>query len=450
MISKAINRVKALVRRAQVTRATFYGIISVGLRFITAPVTVIVIMANFTSDLQGYYYTFTSVLALSVFVELGFSKIITYFAAHEWAKLSFDPNGRIIGDADALSRLVSLGQATCRWYLVGGIVVIFGIGAAGYVFFLKSPNVGIAWASPWFALCLVSGINFALMPVWSLLEGCNQVAQIYLFRMVGVALTVLSVWAAIYLGAGLWTGSISITVLLIWSAIFCWRYRRFIEPFLRRPTGPRVSWWGEIWQVQWRTALSYMSGYFTAQAFTPILFYFHGPIVAGQFGMTFSVICAVGTFSAMWSAPRGPEFAMMIARKEYKAMDQLLYRILKVALVVSLLAGLCIWSLIYVLNMMNHPFTVRLLPPGTVAILLLGIIVANVLTPASVYLRAHKREPFVVISLAYGVLVGLFSLVLGIRFSSVGIAVAYLGSNLIFFPVRLWIFYYCRREWHRV
>ena len=449
MISKVIDRCKALLRRAQVTRATFYGIISVGLRFITAPVTAILIMARFTPDLQGYYYTFASVLALSVFVELGFSRIVTYFAAHEWAKLSLDPKGRIVGDADALSRLVSLGQATCRWYLIGGMTVIFGIGTAGYVFFLKSPNVGLAWTFPWFALCMASGINLALMPVWSLLEGCNQVAQIYLFRLVGVVLSALSVWGAIYLGAGLWTGSISITVLLIWSAIFLgWRYRHFFEPFLTRPTGPRVSWWSEIWQVQWRTALSYMSGYFTSQVFTPVLFYFHGPIVAGQFGMTLSVVGAIGAFAAMWSAPRGPQFAVMIARKEYKAMDQLLYNIMKAAIVVFLLGGLSVWSAVYALNVMDHPFAARLLPPLTIAILLLGIMVGNALTPASVYLRAHKREPFVAISIAGGVLVGLSALVLGSQFAAVGVAVAYLGSNLILFPWNLSIFYRCRREWH--
>ena len=449
MLLQAIIRTKELLRRAQVTHATFYGIMTVGLRFITGPLTAILIMTHFTPELQGYYYTFGSVLALQIFVELGFSNIVTYFAGHEWAKLSLDPQGRIVGDTNALSRLVSLGQATFHWYLMGGTIVIFGIGTAGYVFFSQSPDVRIAWTAPWLALCILSGINLALMPVWNLLEGCNQVAQIYLFRMVGAMLTSLAIWVAIYLGAGLWSGSVSLVVLLCWSAIFLgWRYRHFFKPFFSRPSGPRVSWWGEIWQVQWRTAVSYLSGYFTSQVFTPVLFHFHGPVVAGKFGMTWSIIMAVAGFAAMWSSPRGPQFAVMIARKEYKALDLLLYRIIAIALGVLFMGGLAVWFVVYGLNILNHPFAARLLPPLPIALLLLGIVVANALSPTSVYLRAHKKEPYALLSISLGVMIGLSSFILGKQFSAIGVAVAYLGSNLILFPWGLAIFYRCRREWH--
>ncbi|MBU1932043.1 hypothetical protein KJ965_05105 [Patescibacteria group bacterium] len=449
ILSQTILRGKELLRRAQVTRATFYGVMTVGWRLLTGPITAILIIAFFTPELQGFYYTFISVWALQIFVELGFSNIVTYFAGHEWAKLSLDQRGRIIGDANALSRLVSLGQSTFRWYLMGGMVVIFGVGAAGYLFFMHSPNAGVTWMAPWFALCILSGINLMLLPVWSLLEGCNQVAQIYIFRMVGAILSSSAVWAAIYLGAGLWTGSISVAVLLCWSAIFLvWRYRHFFKPFFSSPSGLRVSWWGEIWQVQWRTAMSYLSGYFTSQVFTPVLFHFHGPIVAGQFGLTWSIVMAVANFAGMWSGPRGPQFAVMIARKEYKAIDQILYRIIAVALGVLLAGGLAIWLLVYGLNILNHPFAARLLPPLPMALLLMGIVLGGVLQPTSVYLRAHKREPYMVLSIVMGIMIGLSSLILGRKFGAIGVASAYLGSIIILFPWNLAIFLNCRRKWH--
>ena len=437
-----------LLRRAQVTRATAWGIVTVGWRVLAGPVSITLIITRFTPELQGYYYTFASVLALQVFVELGFSRIVTYFAGHEWAKLSLDPQGRIVGDADALSRLVSLGQAGSRWYLMGGTIVAVGLGAAGYVFFSLSPDVGIVWEAPWFALSILSGMKLALTPVWSLLEGCGQVSQVYSFRMVGALLGSLAAWAAIVLGAGLWTTSVATAVYLVWSATFlALRYRRFFQPFFSKPTGPRVSWRREIWQVQWRTALSYMSGYFASQVFTPVLFHFHGPVVAGQFGLTWSIIGVIAGAAAMWSAPRGPQFAVMIARREYWAIDQILYRIIAVALGVFLLGGTAVWLLIYGLNWLNHSFAARFLPPLPVALLLLGIVVANGLAPTSVYLRAHKREPYVAISLASGVLIGLSSWVLGSRFGAIGVAAAYLGANLVLLPWALAIFIRRRREW---
>jgi O-antigen/teichoic acid export membrane protein len=141
---------------------------------------------------------------------------------------------------------------------------------------------------------------------------------------------------------------------------------------------------------------------------------------------------------------------MMRSRGEYKALDQLLYRIIAVALGVLLLGGLAVWLLVYSLNILNHPFAARLLPPLPMALILLGIAVASALSPASVYLRAHKKEPYVLISIVSGFLIGLSSLILGKQFSAMGVAVAYLGSNLILLPWGLAIFYHCRREWHAV
>ena len=449
LIFKIVFWVKKLLSRAQMTRATVYGIATVSLRFLAVPVSAILIMARFTPELQGYYYTFGSVLALQIFVELGFSNIVTYFAGHEWARLSFDPQGRIIGDANALSRLISLGRAAIRWYLIGGATVAFGLGIAGYVFFSQSPDAGIDWVAPWFVLCFLSGINLVSMPIWSLLQGCGQVSQVYSFRMAGTILSALATWAAIYFGANLWVASISTSILLVWSAIYLvWRYRGFFRSFLSRPIGPRVSWWGEIWQVQWRTAMSYLSGYFISQVFTPVLFHFHGPEVAGQFGMTWSLVMGVATVASMWSTPRGPQFAVMIARNEFKAIDHLISRIIKVSLGVLLLGGFGVCLVVYGLEMLNSLFAKRLLPLLPTALLLLGSTVANSWHPTAVYLRAHKKEPYVAISIVSGVLIGLSSFVFGKKFAAVGVATAYLTVNIIIFPWGLKIFNRCRRDWH--
>lgn len=449
MITKVVAWVKKLLSRAQMTRATIYGIATVILRFLTVPVSAILIMTRFSPELQGFYYTFGSVLALQIFVELGFSNIVTYFAGHEWARLSLDSQGRIVGEADALSRLISLGRVAIRWYLIGGAIVAIGLGLGGYAFFSQSPDAGIVWVAPWFVLCFLSGINLVTMPIWSLLQGCGQVSQVYSFRIIGTLLSALATWAAIYFGARLWVVSISTSILIVWSAIFLvWRYRDFFRSFFSVPPGPRVSWLGEVWRVQWRTAFSYLSGYFTSQVFTPILFHFHGPTVAGQFGMTWSLVVGVASVAAMWSTPRGPEFAVMIARKEYKAINQLLHRIIKVALAVLLLGGIGVLLLIYGLNMLNPRYAERLLPLLPTALLLLGNAVANSWHPTSVYLRAHKREPYVAISIVSGVLIGLSSFVLGMKLAAVGVATAYLAVNIMIFPWGLKIFNRCRRDWH--
>ncbi len=112
------------------------------------------------------------------------------------------------------------------------------------------------------------------------------------------------------------------------------------------------------------------------------------------------------------------------------------------------IGGLIIFSIVSILNFLNDPFASRLLPLLPMTLLICGVIIAHILAPASVYLRAHKKEPYALLSISLGVMIGLSSFILGKQFSAIGVAVAYLGSNLILFPWGLAIFYRSRRKWH--
>ena len=56
------------------------------------------------------------------------------------------------------------------------------------------------------------------------------------------------------------------------------------------------------------------------------------------------------------------------------------------------------------------------------ALLLLGIVAGGVLYPTSVYLRAQKKEAYMVLSIGTGVMIGLSSLILGREFGAIGAA----------------------------
>ncbi|MBA3016726.1 MAG: hypothetical protein FP811_00965, partial [Desulfobacteraceae bacterium] len=99
------NRLRHFLRRLEVDRAVFFGLLTRIWQICAGPVTAILIATRFTPELQGYYYTFASLLALQIFVELGLGTVIIQFASHEWSKLGFDSSGQIVGDSTALSRL---------------------------------------------------------------------------------------------------------------------------------------------------------------------------------------------------------------------------------------------------------------------------------------------------------------------------------------------------------
>ena len=173
------NVLRQLLRRFEVDRAVFFGILARIWGFLAGPVTAILIATHFTPEIQGYHYTFLTILAFQSAVDLGFGTVVIQFASHEWSKLNLSKNGHIIGDDDALSRLISIAHISLKWYWGAAAIVVFSLGLGGHLFFSTSKNVGVNWEFPWLFLCILTGIKFCMIPLWALLEGCNQVKKVY-------------------------------------------------------------------------------------------------------------------------------------------------------------------------------------------------------------------------------------------------------------------------------
>ncbi|MFA5181835.1 MAG: hypothetical protein WC405_10980 [Syntrophales bacterium] len=447
-------KIRALLRRFQVDRAVFFGLLTRVWGLCAGPVTAILIATKFSPELQGYYYTFATILALQVFVELGLGTVIVQFASHEWSKLEMDPSGHISGDGDALSRLVSIANIAARWYLIGAILVIIGLGIGGYVFFSGSPSFMINWPLPWFLLCLTTGMTICLVPVWSMLEGCNQVARLYTFRFFQGAITTITVWVAILSGAELWTASISGIVAFLCSVFFLKRsYWYFLKTFfLSKPGGARIQWRTDMLPMQWRMAVSWISGYFCFSLFIPVLFKFHGPVVAGQMGMTWSIVGMMGAISGSWLSPRVPVFGMLVAQKKYDELDRQFWQVLKIVAGITAFLALLIWCFVFMLNILDYKIAVRfasrMIPPLPTGLFLLAQFILIALMPFANYLRAHKKEPLMLMSIISALLIGLSTVTLGKYYSVTGMALGYLFLNIMLVPIVFLIWYRCRKVWH--
>ena len=413
-------------------------------------ISALLIAEFFSPEMQGYYYTFSSVLAIQIFAELGLGTVLISFASHEWAKLALDKHGCVTGNADALSRLTSLSRFALRWYLAAGALMALVLAIGGFLFFAAAGNPVFLWKAPWVVLCVVTGITLCMVPIWVLLEGCNQVSNVYTYRFIQTIAFSLTGWAAIYFGAGLWTAPITSMVgLLVAIILIGHRYGRFIRTILlTQPQGPHLMWRTDILPMQWRIALSWVSGYFIFFLFTPVLFHYHGPVVAGQMGMTWAFVNALTAVASSWVAPKGPSFGMLIAQKKYVELDRLFWRLTAIVFAVTALGAIGIWGFVYLLNQLHHPFAARLLTPASTGYLLVATIIMSTSIPMSTYLRAHKKEPLFMLSLIGGLLTGVAVVVLGKHYSAEGVAIAYLAVTAAVTPFVALIWYRRRAEWH--
>src|SRR5215467_1733187 len=196
------NLLQRFLLKTAMDRPVMLALLGRSWQILAGPITLLLIAKFFTPEEQGFYYTFASLLALQSFIELGFSVVIINVASHEWAHLSLSEYGRIVGESDALSRLISLGRFAFKWYAFGSLIFILGVGSAGYVFLSRSEYSSIQWEAPWFALVVTTGFLLWGTPLTSILEGCNQVETINKFRLSQAIMGSLALWLTLGLGGG--------------------------------------------------------------------------------------------------------------------------------------------------------------------------------------------------------------------------------------------------------
>jgi hypothetical protein len=433
-------------------RATYFSIIGKIWMLGSGLITTMLVGFYFPPALQGYYYTFNSLLIFLVFAELGLTTVIISFSSNEWIKIKLDENGIVVGDVESISKLTSLARFAIKWYFNAGIIVTITLIIGGFIFFTTRPTQVENWAGPWILLCLVTALNLFLMPVLAFLEGCNQVINIYKFRFIQYIASSLAAWLSIYYEAGLWLSSITgIVGLLTITTLVVSHYRLFLVTFfIGKPKGTLLNWRKDILPMQWRIGLSWIGGYFTFAMFTPILFYFHGPIIAGQMGMTWSFVSALMILASAWVAPKATYFGLLISQEKYGELDRVFFKLTLEVIALTLSCAIAVWSMVLILNYLNHPLALRLLAPSTTAFLLLASTLYCLGLPVATYLRAHKKEPLTLLSINQGLFTSLLVIILAKSYAANGVALGYLLVTLIVTPFLVLIWYRRRNEWHKL
>lgn len=432
-----------------VDRAIGFSLLNTGRAMVGGPLLALLITLYFSPEVQGYYYTFASVLALQVFAEMGLGAVLLQFASHEWAGLSQGPGG-VAGRPDNLSRLADIVRLAGRWYGAAAIVSTGGLMAGGFWFFRRQGHVEVAWELPWLCLCGLTGVKLFFTPFFSILEGCGQVRAVYGYRLTEGLLTLAVAAAAICLGAGLWTAVAVTAVVLIANVIFLGRrHRSFFRSVLSAEVGARLDWRHEMLPMQWRIAVSWMSGYFVFQLFTPVLFNYQGAVVAGQFGLAWALVNAVSSVATAWINTKVPRFGALVALREFGELDRLARRAALGAVSVAALGAIAALAVLQGLDVWYPAVARRFLPLLPCAVLLGAVVLLQVSYAQSSYLRAHKREPFLGLSVIGAGLIGASTWYFGSRHGALEMALGYFAVVALFtLPVGTIIFARCRRRWH--
>lgn len=405
---------------------------------------------------QGYYYTFASVLGLTVVFEGGLGMVLAQFASHERAHLQFEASGaqgglRLVGDQAARRRLADLLRHARRWYAVAALAFTGVALLLGPVLFAHQ-RTPVRWGGPWLGAVVGTALLLALTPYLTISEGCGRIAAMARVRLAQSLLGAAGLWCGLSWGWGL--RAVPLAAILAGVVGLAWLATpgaAFLRELLRAPRSETLAWWRDVWPMQWRMAVSWICGYVIFQIYTPLVFRHLGPVPAGQIGMSLQIGQAIGSVGTAWVVAQVPQFGRSIALRDWAGLDQRF----RTAALISI-GGTVLMAVIVFLGAMlaRHELpraAGRLLPTVPLA-LVLGTAILNTVTVClATYLRAHKQEPFLLTTLigaAAMLAVALLSLHLPM------IATLTIGSFATTAVVGVgygWIiFERCRRDWHAV
>jgi len=438
-------------RYSGIDRAIAFSVIGRGWSAFSGVVSVMLIARFLSPDQQGYYYTFSSLVALQIIFELGFSFVILQLAAHERAHLTIHRDGRIEGAEVSQARMASVLQKSVRWYALAAAIMAVVLLGIGYQFFTKEGSAkGIFWQIPWLLVVLATSITFQIDPIISFLEGCGQVVQVGRLRMTqGIAGSLLA-WTALALHRGLYAPALIICGQAGAGIFFLSQNRNLLLRLMRMKPGIHsIKWSKEVWPFQWRVAVSWASAYFIWQVLNPIVFAYRGSAEAGRLGMSLNIANSLGALALTWMSTKASPFGALIARREFAELDKLFFRALIQSSAI-LLGGIASLMLLYPVLFYFFPkYQSRILPLPYFGIVLLTTACSHIVVSAAYYLRAHKKEPFLFFWVAIAIISGLSLLVLVRIWGTLGVVLGYFFcSGLLRMVSAIYLFRKKRLEWH--
>jgi hypothetical protein len=424
-------------------------------QFASTPVTLLLVATRFSPVTQGFYYTFTNITAWTLVLELGLGMVLTQFASQEFAHLHW-ADGALAGEAGPLRHLMAILVKACRWYVAVALVAVVVFIPGGLAFFrAQAQHYDVNYATPWIALVVLTALGLMAIPLVSVIEGCGQVVDVTRLRLAQTATANALLWGAILTGQALYAPALAaIGPVLVPALWFGWRYRGLLRQ-IRDGFGAHVeaivSWRRELFPMQWRIAVSWLAGFLVFSLFNPLLFRYQGAVVAGQMGMSLQLAAAPYLVGMSWLMTRAPRYGTLVRQRRWGELDTVARTGTVQALLVWFGGSLALLLVVAAAKVWAPSLGHRVLSVAALAALCIANLVNICMQSMASYLRAHKAEPYVSISVTTGVLVAISCWMTAREATPLAMAIGYAAVTVVVeLPIAAAIFIRKRREWHAV
>ena len=386
-------------------------------RLIAGPVLLVVLPLYLSPEAQGYWFSIMGLAALTLFADLGFSTLILQFAAHEFAHLSFDTQKRFVGSDAQIRKMASLFVFAMKWGGVAAVTVFPVIALVGYSV-LNKGDTTLEWQYPWFLYCLTSVLVFLNSIALACLEGCNGVGVIQKIRYQSALISTGVLIGGLISGMELYALALASLLAGIFVVV---RVRQlFGNTFGQIWTmgrGVAYRWGTEIFPLLWKYAISWISGYFIFQMFTPLAFYEYGPVAAGKVGLSIAIWMAIFGIANTWMVIITPKINILMAERKYQDLNAVFNRNLVFSMLTYVAGTLVFFAAAWLFHQELGFLFKRIASEISLLILALIWFMQIPINAYALYMRAQKTEPLMYMSFFGGIYVMLATLFVSRHFA---------------------------------
>jgi O-antigen/teichoic acid export membrane protein len=379
-----------------------------------AGIMVLLLITRFlTKNEQGYYYTFTSLLALQVLFELGITNIVTQYVAHEAAHLTWKNKHELAGEEYYKSRLAYTVQFSIKWFLFVAIILFAVLYFSGKLFFSTyNSGLNVDWEFPWLVLSVSTAFLLFVNLLLAILEGLGKIEEVNKLRLLQQLQNLFLITFFFFINLKLLSAGLAFLLSnIITGSILLAGYWRVIFNIWKTEINFKIDFKKEVLPYLIRIGLGSISGYFIWQIINPVLFATQGPVIAGQMGATQTFLNGILVVSLSWFSTKVAIFSNLVSRRRFNQLNVIYRKNLNISLVVCTIGLTTFTVFIYILKIYFPVLGNRFLDIMPIIFLGLAQLVSLIGNSQAYYLRSFKQEPFFIPSLVMGILSGFFTVV---------------------------------------
>jgi hypothetical protein len=377
-------------------------------------------------DIRGYFFTFSSIAAFTSIFELGIGTVIGQFLAHESAHFKVKKK-EILGDNKHISRFFDILRTALFWYskvFSVGFLIVFVIGFG--IFFSKNQDY-IPWMFPWLIFLTFTLLNILLELIFNAIYVTIGVNKPQVLKAVILTVSFLCSWGLIIVDNKNSLLYLVIIPMLTFILNLGLGIIYFPQVFLN--ILPKVqssfSWKSEVFDLQKKIAVSYASGAFIYNLFTPTMFYFHGSEAAARIGISLQFAAAVPSIVNYLISIQSLKLGALFGANMTLEAINIFKKILKIAL------GILILGLLGVASIYFFKLSQKLVSMPELLLLYFSYSINSIVHLMANFIRSQKKEYFSVFSFVFAFINTLVIFAATYFFSSLGQTVGFFLVNIL-------------------